>query len=98
MTAKVNSKTLGKRLERLSKIADLVMPEALTYFKGLTPKRSGNARRKTNLDRNNRIKADYDYAAPLDQGLSRQAPQGMTKPTEKRIAQLVSRYLQRLGA
>jgi hypothetical protein len=56
--------------------------EALDYFKSVTPRDTGNARRKTRLS-GNTIKADYVYAQPLDEGHSRQAPNGMIKPTEK---------------
>jgi hypothetical protein len=53
--------------------------QALTEFRELTPRRSGNARRRTTL-RNNNIEADYAYAQRLDSGWSSQAPQGMTRP------------------
>jgi hypothetical protein len=45
-----------------------------------TPVRSGNARRRTRLQ-GDTIRADYDYAQPLDQGSSSQSPQGMSRPT-----------------
>jgi hypothetical protein len=51
-------------------------------FKKLTPIRTGNARRRTNL-KNQTIQANYPYVQPLDQGASRQAPQGMTVPFEQ---------------
>ena len=51
-------------------------------FKKLTPIRTGNARRRTNL-RNQTIQANYPYVQPLDQGASRQAPDGMTRPFEQ---------------
>ena len=54
--------------------------------------RSGNARRKTRLS-GNKIIAGYNYAQKLDEGYSRQAPDGMTKPTEefikKRMTQII---------
>lgn len=51
-------------------------------FKKLTPIRTGNARRRTTL-KNQTIQANYPYVEPLDQGASRQAPQGMTRPFEQ---------------
>lgn len=45
-----------------------------------TPIRTGNARRSTSLKANS-IDANYGYAAALNQGRSRQAPNGMTDPT-----------------
>lgn len=56
--------------------------QAFTVWLGNTPIRTGNARRRTNL-LGNTIRADYNYAVPLDQGRSKQAPQGMVKPTER---------------
>lgn len=65
-----------------SKIKELqgVPSGAFKEFKQHTPIRSGNARRKTRLD-DDTIRADYSYAVRLDQGSSKQAPDGMTKPT-----------------
>lgn len=55
--------------------------EAFKVFKATTPIRTGNARRNTTLNRNE-IHAQYPYAKRLDEGYSKQAPHGMTKPTE----------------
>lgn len=57
--------------------------EAEAEFKSLTPIRSGNARRRTNLRGNDTIVADYAYAERLDNGWSKQAPGGMTRPFAK---------------
>jgi hypothetical protein len=53
------------------------------YFKSITPVDTGRARRSTKLEGDKTIHADYPYAQRLDEGYSKQAPQGMTKPTEK---------------
>jgi len=66
-------KKRAKRLEKLPK-------DAYGVFKDATPKRSGNAKSKTVL-KGNKIDANYSYAQPLDKGRSKQAPEGMTKPT-----------------
>lgn len=50
-----------------------------TFFKN-TPIKTGNARRNTNLHQNI-IEANYPYATRLDNGYSKQSPDGMTKPT-----------------
>ena len=67
--------------------------EAYKEFVKDTPIRSGNARRHTNLN-NKTIYASYPYAQRLDEGWSKQSPDGMTKPTEnfiqKRYAQIMS--------
>ena len=63
--------------------------EAEAEFKSLTPVRTGNARRQTNLVNNSEIHANYQYADVLDAGRhlttrgmrgSTKAPKGMTKP------------------
>lgn len=98
MKATVSSKGLAKKFTNLSNIRDEIMPRALEFFKSRTPVKSGNARRKTTLDSNKNIRAKYAYAGVLDSGSSRQAPQGMVKPTERQIAKLVSDYIKKLGA
>lgn len=61
--------------------------DAEDKFVSLTPIRSGNARRNTYLRNNDTISANYAYAQRLDEGWSRQAPDGMTKPFEKWVEQ-----------
>lgn len=67
--------------------------EIHTTFVGVTPKKTGNARRKTRLIANRTIRAGYPYARRLDNGYSKQAPQGMIKPTKlwarKRLKQIL---------
>ena len=53
--------------------------QALQEFVKLTPKDTGRARSNTTL-RNETIVANYPYARRLDEGWSKQAPRGMTKP------------------
>lgn len=66
-----------------------------TFFKNKTPVRSGNARSRTQtVDK--RIGANYGYAGRLDEGWSKQAPQGMSDPTidyfEKQIDNIVRKH------
>ena len=56
--------------------------DAEDKFVGLTPIKTGNARSRTKLQNNDTIVANYPYAQRLDNGWSRQAPNGMTKPFE----------------
>lgn len=56
--------------------------DAEDKFISLTPVRTGNARSNTYLKNPNEIVANYAYAQRLDQGWSKQAPSGMTKPFE----------------
>lgn len=60
--------------------------QALDEFVDLTPRRSGNARRNTRLRNRDTISANYPYAQRLDEGYSNQAPQGMTRPWERWLA------------
>jgi hypothetical protein len=75
--------------------AEVIEPAAV-YFHDITPVRTGNARRKTRLA-NDTVIADYPYAERLDDGYSKQAPQGMTTPTEKEIIKLVNKFVNKLG-
>ena len=65
---------------------------AYTHFKKITPIDSGNARRRTNLV-GTEIRAQYPYAQRLDQGWSRQAPDGMVKPTIQFLRDYIKRQL-----
>lgn len=65
------------------------------YFKSITPKASGNARSKTST-KQNVIRAEYAYAARLDEGYSRQAPQGMSDPTIDKFVQQLQNYIGRI--
>lgn len=94
---------IKRRLDRV--LANINQPmiskKAFDEFKKITPKDTGNARRKTKL-RGNIIKANYRYATVLDKGRhmtrkgmrgSNQAPEGMSKPTIKSIREFIYRTL-----
>jgi hypothetical protein len=57
-----------------------VMPEAYRFWVQKTPRDEGNARKKTRL-KGQVIHAEYPYAEKLDEGYSKQAPDGMSEPT-----------------
>lgn len=63
--------------------------DAEDKFVSLTPIKTGNARNHTRLRNNDTIVANYPYAQRLDEGWSRQAPNGMTKPFERWVRQKV---------
>jgi len=73
---------------------DKVPGQAYTFFKAHTPIKTGNARRSTVLKKDT-IVAAYPYAQPLDDGRSRQAPDGMTKPTEAFIKKTTDQIMKR---
>lgn len=68
--------------------------QGLAEFVALTPIKTGNARSNTYLQ-NDTIRANYPYAQRLDEGYSKQAPRGMTRPWENwlknRIRQIMGR-------
>jgi len=82
MAINFNMSEISKMFDQAEKVAKTLPKEAYDYFIDSTPVRSGNARRSTRL-RGNTIDADYNYAERLDDGYSRQAPKGMSGPTEK---------------
>jgi len=71
--------------------ADLIT-EAHRYFKSITPIRTGNARRNT-FKTAEGVDANYPYAARLDEGSSRQAPQGMSGPTMDHMEQVFDKLV-----
>lgn len=73
---------VSKMFDQAEAVAKTLPKEAYDYFVDTTPIRTGNARSKTRL-RGNVIDANYAYAERLDEGYSRQAPKGMSGPTEK---------------
>jgi hypothetical protein len=79
-------------LTRASKDLGKVPEGAYKIFRSHTPIRSGNARRKTTLNKTV-IEANYDYATRLDKGASNQAPDGMTKPTEAYLKRTLDKIL-----
>jgi hypothetical protein len=82
------SKDLASKIKKL----DQVPKDAYTFFVAHTPIRSGNARRHTYLKKDI-IHAAYPYAKRLNDGYSRQAPDGMTKPTEAFVKQTVDKII-----
>jgi hypothetical protein len=82
MAITLNMSAVSKMFDEAEKVAKTLPKEALDYFVDSTPIRTGNARRSTRL-RGNTIDANYAYAERLDDGYSRQAPKGMSGPTEK---------------
>ena len=87
-------------VERLKKIEQVLDPKMLTQvgyqaFYSATPRRSGNARRHTQL-RTTTIVADYPYASRLENNWSPQTHgQGMIKPAIEAIRKYIK---QKLGA
>jgi|TARA_B110000285_G_C14844839_1_gene477094 hypothetical protein len=92
MKLRLKTSKIGPHLNKKNKRLRTIPKEAYDVFKEATPVRSGNARRKTRLQ-GTVIKADYPYAQRLDDGWSRQAPQGMVDPTIKFIKSKIAEIL-----
>jgi hypothetical protein len=90
--AKVDLTSFKKQMAKLEKELEDLPEAAHAEFIKNTPVRSGNARRNTQL-RDTKIIANYDYSQDLELGRSRQAPDGMIKPTEEWIQREVDRRL-----
>lgn len=71
--------------KRLSELTKKLTPEAMAKegyktFVPETPIKTGAARRKTRVS-GDTIHANYAYATRLEQGSSKQSPEGMSAPT-----------------
>jgi hypothetical protein len=73
---------ISRKLKHLEKALSpqKLAQEAYKVFRANTPIKSGNARRNTHLT-GDTVQGDYPYATRLDNGWSRQSPDGMTIPT-----------------
>lgn len=94
MTVRKISDGITASLRRIQSELDRVPQQAYDFWVKTTPKKTGNARRRTRL-KGSTIEANYPYAEPLDSGSSRQAPQGMSEPTERYITQLVQKIMRK---
>lgn len=85
-----NLASTANMLHQIRKLPD----EAYKFFVGITPIDTGNARKSTSKS-GNTINANYPYAKRLDEGWSKQAKDGMVKPTEaflrKRMHQITGK-------
>lgn len=77
---------LGEVDRQVNRIKDFAAEE----FRSITPIRTGNARNKTRRIQQG-VEANYGYANRLNDGYSKQAPDGMTKPTVEAIQAFVRR-------
>lgn len=94
LRVKLVKDAMTPELRKMKGALDKLPKEAYEVFKDETPIKTGNARRRTRLQ-GEAIKADYDYATELDAGKSRQAPEGMVKPTEEYITKRVKQIMRK---
>lgn len=93
LNVKVDNQIKGLLKKQKTQI-DQIPRKAFKVYEQNTPIRSGFARRNTKLARQRIIEANYPYAKRLDEGWSKQSPQGMTEPTlefiEKEFLRIMS--------
>jgi hypothetical protein len=94
MSVKLVNNGMTASLRRIQSELDKLPQQAYNFWVKTTPKDTGNARRKTTLKKNE-IQANYAYAKRLDEGWSKQAPNGMSEPTEKFIKQRTDKILRK---
>lgn len=94
MAVRISKNTMGPSIGKITARFDRLPNDAYKYWKKITPVKTGNARRRTRLQ-GSKIKANYQYAVPLDNGWSKQAPRGMSEPTERYIKKRIARSVLR---
>lgn len=95
MGLKVNSSVFEKRMKKLSDLPKFLVKDALKITKENTPVASGNARNNT-IIQGNKIVSNYAYAGRLDDGYSKQAPQGFTKPTIEQLDDDATKFVRKI--
>ena len=84
---------IARSLSRLENRIDDIRKSAHQEFVRVTPIRTGNARRSTDL-KGKEIQANYDYAVKLEKDhTSKQAPKGMSSPTIDHVKKIVRRVV-----
>jgi hypothetical protein len=94
MTVRKTVDRITPSLKRIEQRLDQLPQAAYDHWVKITPVDTGRARRNTKL-RGRTINADYAYAQRLDQGWSRQAPDGMSQPTDRFIDQWLRRNIRK---
>lgn len=92
---RVDTRQFEQLTRQLEQLAPKSVKEAGAYFKRITPKDTGNARNKTSTKKNV-IEANYGYAGRLDEGWSKQAPQGMSEPTITELTKIINKSVGRM--
>ena len=97
----IRTQKLKQKFAKLARVKKPILRDAFEFFRAITPRKTGAARRNTRLT-NKGIEARYAYAEVLDAGRrmtrqgmrgSDQAPEGMTKPTIKKFREWVKKHI-----
>lgn len=91
---KLTKNDLTTSVNRIQRNLSTVPNEIHRAWTKVTPKDTGNARNRTVLV-NNTIEARYPYAKRLDQGWSKQSPQGMYQPTLQFFKRLIRQIIRK---
>ena len=94
MSIKIKKNNLPRSIGQIQAKVDKVPKLAFAFWRKTTPKRTGNAKRRTSL-KGDTIYARYPYAEQLDNGWSKQAPEGMSKPTFKYIQRILGKAVRK---
>ena len=92
---KVDQSAFGKILDKIDQGCHRAWSDTGKYYKRITPIDTGNAQRNTKKNKR-KIIADYPYAARLDEGWSKQAPNGMTEPAIEAFDEFIENRLRNL--
>lgn len=96
MATRIKTADVTLLFKQLGKVPTKVHDKAYYYLKKETPIRSGNARSKTRKESGLRIGSRYPYAEKLDEGWSKQAPNGFTDPTIDEMIKLVDKEIRKI--
>ena len=91
---RVNKKDVNKLMESLEDLPEDIQEVMVATFRDETPIRSGTARSKTRRTGKG-VLADYPYADRLDNGWSKQAPDGMSTPAINAAMKYVDAFIRK---
>jgi hypothetical protein len=86
---------ISSSIDKMIKALSALPKKAEIVFKAHTPIDKGYARRNTRLVGGNKIVANYKYASLLDEGRSKQSPDGMVNPTKKFLDAEIKRIMRK---
>jgi hypothetical protein len=95
MRIKVNSRQFDILVDKIDDMSLSVMKQGHVYLRNKTPIDQGNARNRTKRQ-GLTIRSKYPYAGRLDEGWSKQAPNGFTEPTIDELERLIDNYIKRV--
>jgi hypothetical protein len=98
-SVKVSKRDMIKLQKQINKAIDISTEDTYEFFKQKTPVKGGNARRNTKYKEKGTkttIIGDYPYSGILDDGYSKQAPRGMTKPSLNELEKVISKQFRKI--